>query len=116
MFRDSIQADECPAPLPDTPKLPYLRGIAVAADGTIYAAANGCRSVVAIPAKGAIRTILKADPPWSPTGVALFANDLYVLEYLHTAGDDRKAWIPRVRKISAGGSVTTITTVPRGAQ
>lgn len=116
MFRDSIHTDECAAPLPDTPKLPYLRGIAVAADGTIYAAANGCRSVLAIPAKGAIRTILKADPPWSPTGVALFASDLYVLEYLHSAGDDRKAWIPRVRKITAGGSVKTIAAVSRAAQ
>ena len=47
-FRDAIQAPDCADPLPDAPKLPYLRGLAVARDGeTMYAAANGCRTVIA---------------------------------------------------------------------
>jgi len=112
-FREAIQAPGCPAPLPDTPKLPYLRGLAVAPDGTVYAAANGCRSLIEIRAQGPIRTVLEAQSPWSPTGVALAGNDIYVLEYLHTPGDNRREWIPRVRKIAAGGRVTILATVER---
>jgi sugar lactone lactonase YvrE len=106
-----IKLTDCTNALPDVPPLPYLRGLAVARDGTIYAAANGCRSVIAISPAGAIRTVLRAEAPWSPTGVVLSGTDLYVLEYLHTAGDDRKAWLPRVRKVSSDGKVTTVATV-----
>ena len=111
--RDAIQAPDCLNPLPDTPTLPYLRGLAVAPDGIIYAAANGCRSVIAIPAEGPIRTLLKAEPPWSPTGVALHGKEVYVLEYLHTPGDDRREWTPRVRKIAADGRISTLATIER---
>jgi DNA-binding beta-propeller fold protein YncE len=111
--RSAIQIPDCADPLPDTPKLPYLRGLAVAPDGTIYAAANGCRAVIAMPAKGPIRTLLKSEPPWSPTGVALRGSDIYVLEYLHTPGDNRREWIPRLRRITAGGRITTVATVER---
>jgi hypothetical protein len=45
--------------------------------------------------------------------VALHGNAVYVLEYLHTPGDDRRQWLPRVRKVDAGGHVTTIATVNR---
>jgi hypothetical protein len=110
--RDGITAD-CPTPLSDTPKLPYLRGLAISADGTIYAAANGCRSVIAIQAQGPIRTLLKAEPPWSPTAVALSGKDVYVLEYVHTPADDRKEWNPRVRQIGADGTIKTVITVQR---
>lgn len=112
-FRDSIRAPDCETPLAGAPALPYLRGLAVAADGTVYAAANGCRTVIAIPANGAVRTVLKAEPPWSPTGVALSGGEVFVLEYLHTSGDDRTEWIPRVRKIGADGKVTTLASVER---
>jgi hypothetical protein len=113
VFRDAIQASECADPLPGTPKLPYLRGLAVARDGIVYAAANGCRSLIAIPAKGPTRTVLKAERPWSPTGVALSGDNIYVLEYLHTPGDNRKEWIPRVRKIAANGKISTLATASR---
>lgn len=112
-FRDSIRAPDCASPLAGAPELPYLRGLAVAEDGTVYAAANGCRTVIAIPAEGAIRTVLKAEPPWSPTGVAISGRDVFVLEYLHTTGDNRAEWTPRVRKIGADGKVTTLATVER---
>lgn len=42
--------------------------------------------------------VLQASSPWSPTGVALYGTDVCVLEYLHTAGDNRRKWLPRVRK------------------
>jgi hypothetical protein len=112
-FRDAIQAPDCADPLTDAPQLPYLRGLAVARDGTIYAAANGCRAVIAIRAEGAIKTVLKAEPPWSPTALVTSGRDLYVLEYVHTPGDNRKEWIPRVRKIAADGRITTLATVER---
>jgi sugar lactone lactonase YvrE len=113
VFREAIVAPDCADPLPDSPRLPYLRGLAIAADGTIYAAANGCRTVIAIPARGPIRTVLRSEAPWSPTSVALVGKDVVVLEYLHTPGDDRREWIPRVRKVTPGGAITTIATIPR---
>lgn len=112
-FRESFKLAECADPLPDTPKLPYLRGLAVASDGTVYAAASGCRAVIAIPAKGPVQILLKAERPWSPTGVAVFGRDIYVLEYIHTSGDNRKEWIPRIRRIAPDGTITTLATVQR---
>lgn len=87
---------------------PYLRGLAIAADGSIYAAASGCAAVVRVDPKGKVRTVLHSSPPWSPTAVAVAGRDVYVLEYLHTAADDRREWLPRVRRISASGSVTIL--------
>src|SRR5688500_20177213 len=82
-----------------------LRGLAVAADGSIYVAASGCGAVLRMDAKGCVTTVLKAVPPWSPTSVAVAGLDVYVLEYLHSASDNRLEWIPRVRKISPSGKV-----------
>jgi DNA-binding beta-propeller fold protein YncE len=115
-FRDAIRAPHCADPLPETPKLPYLRGLAVHPDGSIYAAASGCRTVLRIPATGSIRTVLTDEVPWSPTGVAIAGRAIYVLSYLHAAGEDRKAWTPRVAKIAADGAVTTLATIDRQKQ
>jgi len=87
---------------------PYLRGLAVAEDGSIYVAASGCGAVLRVDSQGHAKTVLKASPPWSPTAIALAAQGVYVLEYLHTASDNRAEWMPRVRKISSTGSVTTL--------
>jgi len=87
---------------------PYLRGLAVAADGSIYVAASGCGAVLRVDPKGNVRTVLRASSPWSPTAVAVAGRDVYMLEYLHTASDNRAEWIPRVRRISSSGSVSTL--------
>lgn len=87
---------------------PDLRGLAVAGDGTVYVAASGCGAVLKVDPKGQVLTVLTSEAPWSPTGVALAGNDVYVLEYLHTASDERREWLPRIRKISASGQVTVI--------
>lgn len=87
---------------------PYLRGLAVAADGTIYVAATGCAAVLKVDNKGRVSPILRASSPWAPTAIAVAGRDVYVLEYLHTASDNRAEWIPRVRKISSSGSVSTL--------
>ena len=43
--------------------VPYLRGLAVAADGTAYVAASGCGAVLKISPRGAVTLILSASPP-----------------------------------------------------
>ena len=92
---------------------PGLRGLAVEPGGTVYAAASTCGRVLKIAPGGKITTVLQLEGPWSPTAVALAGKDLYVLEYLHTGGEDRRQWIPRVRKISPDGTSVVVATVTR---
>jgi sugar lactone lactonase YvrE len=92
---------------------PYLRGLAVNASGTIFVAAAGCGRVLKIMPDGQVTTLVQLQSPWSPTAVALLGNEVYVLEYLHTASEDRRAWLPRVRKISPDGTKAVIATVTR---
>lgn len=87
---------------------PYLRGLAVAGDGTIYVAAAGCGVVLKVDPQGQVHTVLASTAPWSPTAVAIAGSDVYVLEYLHTASDNRQEWLPRVYKLSASGKVTLL--------
>jgi hypothetical protein len=102
---------------------PFLRGLDVAADGTIYVAASACGALLKITARGEVTPVLRTTSPWSPTGVAVSGNYVYVLEYLHTPSDDRRDWIPRVRKLSPDGTAVVVATVersgsraPRGGQ
>jgi hypothetical protein len=91
-----------------------LRGLAVAGDGAVYVAATGCSALLRIAPGGEIATVLRAEPPWSPTAVAVDDDRVYVLEYLHPAGVvDRKEWIPRVRRQLPGGAISTLVTVRR---
>lgn len=92
---------------------PYLRGLAVAPDGTAYVAASGCGAVLKINTRGEVTPILRTSAPWAPTAVAIANGEIYVLEYLHTPGDDRRQWLPRVRKISAAGAVVTLAITNR---
>lgn len=92
---------------------PYLRGLAVAADGTIYVAAAGCGTLLKVDAKGRVSPLLMTAAPWSPTAVAVAGGEVYVLEYLHTASDNRREWLPRVRKIARDGKVSTLNTNTR---
>src|SRR5262249_49361544 len=90
---------------------PYLRGLALAGNGTVYAAAAGSHCVVKITPGGKVETVLKAERPWSPTGVAVHGNDVYVLEYTNAHGPPGE-WRPRVRKLGRDGTVTTLATTP----
>ena len=92
---------------------PYLRGLDVDAQGTVYVAATGCGAVLKITADKKVTTVLRTSRPWAPTGVAVSGNDLYVLEYLHTVGDNRREWLPRVRKLTSDGHVVTVATIDR---
>jgi hypothetical protein len=106
---DAVNVPNCvPIPGIEAEIRPYLRGLAVTPDGTVYVAASGCGSVLKISSRGEISTILRTSSPWSPTAVAAEGGDVYVLEYLHTESDNRREWLPRVRKISRGGAVVTL--------
>jgi sugar lactone lactonase YvrE len=91
----------------------FLRGLAVAADGTVYVAAAGCGAVLRISPQGAITPVSRTTAPWSPTAVAVAGPNVYVLEYLHTANEDRVAWIPRVRLLRADGTSVVLATISR---
>lgn len=86
---------------------PQLRGIDVAADGSVYVAAAGCAATVRISGQGEVSTVLRAIPPWSPRSVAARADELFVLE---TAGEPGP---PRVRKLSGDGRVSLLAEIQR---
>ncbi|MEP6912072.1 MAG: SMP-30/gluconolactonase/LRE family protein [bacterium] len=104
----TVRAPASPPSIPATDQHPYLRGLAVDARGVIYVADTGDARVLKITPKGKVTTLLQTKSPWSPTGVALFGSDVYVLEFLHTARDVRRDWLPRVRKITSDGKSTII--------
>jgi sugar lactone lactonase YvrE len=91
----------------------FLRGLSVDAAGVIYVAASGCGSVLKISPDGRVTKLVQLESPWSPTAVALFGTDVYVLEYLPTEVEDRRAWVPRVRKISVDGRSVVVAKVER---
>ena len=87
---------------------PLLRGLAVDSNGVIFAAATSCHCLLRITPDGQVGTILKSERPWSPTGVAVYKNDIYLLEYTNANGPATEGWKPRVRKIDMSGRVTVI--------
>lgn len=90
---------------------PRLRGLAVDSDGTVYVAASGCRCIMRIMPADEATTLLKAQQPWSPTGVAVHDHEIYVLEYTYANGGPGDGWTPRVRKMTRDGRVTTLATL-----
>jgi streptogramin lyase len=96
---------------------PMLRGLAADSHGTIYVAASGCGSLLKVSGSGQVTTLHQLQSPWTPTAVALFGSNIYVLEYLQTAAsmepEDRSAWLPRVRKITADGRTSIIASIDR---
>ena len=110
----SIELKDCDVDYPDhNPKmpLPSLRGLAVDEHGTVFAAGVGCHAVVKITPEGKVETILKAERPWSPTGVAVHRGEVYVLEYTNANGSSNEGWRPRVRKLGPDGKVRVLVEV-----
>jgi sugar lactone lactonase YvrE len=105
--------DDDPADHKPSNRLPYLRGLAVDAAGTVYAAATSCHRLLKIAPDGKVETILKAERPWSPTGVAVYGEDVYVLEYTNANGGPDEGWLPRVRKLGRDGKLTTLAVISR---
>lgn len=104
---ENVSVQNC-EPIPGGERPPYLRGLAVAPDGTIYVAAASCGALLKI-TRGRAEPILRMNAPWSPTAVAVANGAIYVLEYLHTATDNRREWIPRVRKLTRDGKQLMLT-------
>ena len=92
---------------------PFLRGLDVDAHGSVVVAAAGCGSVLRVAADGKITSLLQLQSPWSPTAVVAVGRDVYVLEYLHSATEDRRLWLPRIRKITPDGMTAIVATVKR---
>lgn len=108
-----VALSTCPRIPGNDPNDPLLRGLAVDSSGTVFVAASGCGSLLKVTPNGQVSTLLQLEAPWSPTAVALFRGDIYVLEYLHTAVEDRLQWLPRVRRIRADGTSAIIANVTR---
>ena len=111
---DPIHLEGCDVDYPDNNTnniLPSLRGLAADKQGTVYAAATACHCVVRITAAGKVEQILKAERPWSPTGIAEHEGDVYVLEYTRANEPSARGWLPRVRKIARDGTVSTLLTI-----
>ena len=97
--------------VPGTEERPYLRGLKVDGKGTVYVADAADGRVLKITPDGKVATVLQLESPWAPTDVAIFGDIVYVLEYSHAPGDDRLAWMPRIRKMTPDGKSTIILTV-----
>jgi sugar lactone lactonase YvrE len=121
IVKQSIVAPDCDRYLVENPPAeyerlqtagaPFLNGIAVSSSGDIYLAATGCRCVLKLDQQGRVSTVLKVESPWSPTGVALHGEDLYVTEWTN-AHSEQHDYRPRVRKVGRDGKVTTVGTFP----
>jgi DNA-binding beta-propeller fold protein YncE len=108
----AVRAQASPPSIPGMTEHPYLRGLALTDRGVIYVADTGDASLLRITSDGkVVTTILRAQSPWSPTAVAVFGNDVYVLEFLHTASDVRREWSPRIRKVAPNGTSSLIVTL-----
>lgn len=107
--------DRAISPPPES-EASYCRGLAVDSQGVVYVAATGSRRVLKITPQGDVRTILQAPSPWSPTGVAVFGGEVYVLEWQDappSQAEVRRAWIPRARKVGRDGKITALATISR---
>ena len=109
----TVQAPPNPPSIPATDEHPYLRGLALDAQAVLYVADSGDARVLKVNPDGRTTAVVQTQSPWAPTAVAVFGRDVYVLEFLHTASDVRREWLPRVRKISPNGSSAIIMTVDR---
>ena len=107
----AVRAPASPPSIPAIGDHPYLRGLALTDRGVIYVADAGDARVLKISSNRSVATILQTQSPWSPTAVAFSGTDVYVLEFLHTASDVRREWLPRVRKIASNGQSSLIATL-----
>jgi len=107
----AVRAPARPPSIPAMDEHPLLRGLALDDRNVMYVADTGDARVLKIASRRNVTTILQTQSPWSPTAVALFGNDVYVLEFLHTVRDVRRDWLPRVRKIAANGQSSLVATL-----
>jgi len=85
-----------------------LFGIVVDTQSNAFVADYNNRRILKIGSAGVVSTVLRADEPWAPTGLATKDGDLYILEFEFTPPS---TYTPRVRKLDAQGNVTLLATV-----
>ena len=89
-----------------------LLGIAVDASGDVYVADHANRRILKVTASGAVSTVRRAGWLWTPTGITLAGDRLYVLEHLRMPlailGDLAIGPYLRVRIVSGDGTVTEL--------
>lgn len=95
------------SPMPES-RVTRLFGIAVDTQGSAFVADYGNRRVLKITPDNKITTLLRAEQPWSPTGIALKDGNLYILEFGFTPPS---TYTPRVRKLAPDGKVMMIATL-----
>lgn len=92
-----------------------LMGLAVSPGGIVYVTDYSQRRLLQLMPDGSIRTVLETSLFWSPTGVVVVGEDLYILEHLRMPlvilGDIGIGAYARVRKVSPDGTVERIATV-----
>jgi sugar lactone lactonase YvrE len=92
-----------------------LMGLAVSPSGSVYVADYSQRRLLQLMPDGNTRTIAETGLIWSPTGITMVGEDLYVLEHLRMPlvilGDIGIGAYARVRRISPDGTFTRIATV-----
>lgn len=86
-----------------------LWGLTVDSTGAVLVADAGNRRVLKVTSEGNVSTVLRAAKPWTPTGVALQGEQLFVIEHGFTA--PATALGPRVRKLSPDGTTVVLATV-----
>ena len=84
-----------------------MMGLAVDERGNVFAANYGGGRLVRVTPDGRVTRVLESEGRWAPSGVALSAADLYVLEY--GSGDS-----VRIRKLVVSGIVSTLAEVRHG--
>ncbi len=86
-----------------------LLGIAVDANGDVYVADHANRRILRITPAGAVSSVRRTGWLWTPTGIALTREGMYVMEHLRMPlailGDLAIGPYLRVRLLSADGSV-----------
>lgn len=87
-----------------------LRGVAAGLGGSLYLADAAGRRVLRREANGRFRPVLASGAGWSPHGVALSADALFVLEFSDYREGARGEL--RVRKLDREGRVATLARLP----
>ena len=112
----TIAVPNCPADLPAELPKPHFRSLSVDSNGDVYAAATGCRATVRITTSGQTTAVLRAESPWSPSGVAISSEGLYVMEFDNPLAEYPAEGRPRLREWTRDGKVTTLAVMDKGTQ
>ena len=105
-------AKDLGAKLPDDQPVGFggPTGLAVDARGNAYVADYGNRRVLKVTPDGRVERIMRAEPPWSPNGVAAAPDGRLLLLEIPSNPPNRNAG-PRVRQLSPDGKITVLATV-----